>query len=288
MSIPGGGLAEQDQGQLRSRDGTRIFYRRQAARGEKTRARVLVVHGFAEHSGRYEHVLRGFSERGFDAWALDLRGFGQSDGGRGCIRRWDEYLDDVQALLECAARDRATVPVFLVGHSMGGLVSTRFCEERPSGLRGLLLSSPFFRVKMPVPAVKRAAATVLSSLVPDLALPTDMDPGLISRDPEVVKAYVEDPLVLKKATTRWFTEAMGAQARALADAPSLAMPLLVIHGAADAIADPEASRRFFELAGAQDKTLRLWPELRHEILNEPEKQEVLAAFSEWIEKRLPG
>lgn len=276
----------QDEGQLRAKDGTRIFYRREAAKTEKARARVLVVHGFAEHSGRYAHVIAGLADRGFDAWALDLRGYGRSDGGRGCVKRFDEYLDDVSALLEAAAHDRSAVPVFLVGHSMGGLVATRFCQERPSGVRGLLLSSPFFRVKMPVPLVKRVAASVLSSVLPNLAMPTGLDAGHLSRDQEVVKAYVQDPLVLTKATTRWFTEATRAQARALAGAPSLRLPVLLIHGAADGLVDPEGSRAFFERLGAPDKTFRLWPELRHEILNEPEKVEVLGAFAEWIEKRL--
>jgi len=275
-----------EEGQLRAKDGTRIFYRRVAARGARARARVLVVHGFAEHSGRYEHVLAGFSERGFDAWALDLRGYGRSDGGRGCLKSFDDYLDDVEALVTSARQDLAAIPFFLLGHSMGGLVATRFCEERPSGVRGLLLSSPFFRVKMPVPAVKRAAAMVLSSVLPNLALPTELDANLISRDPEIVRAYVHDPLVLTKATTRWFTEAMRAQSKALAGAAELRMPLLLIHGAADGLVDPEASRAFFEQVGASDKTLRLWPELRHEILNEPEKLEVLAVFSDWIEKHL--
>jgi alpha-beta hydrolase superfamily lysophospholipase len=274
-----------EEGQLRSADGTRLFWRREAAQG-KARARVLVVHGFAEHSGRYGHVLRGLAAKSFDAWALDLRGHGRSDGGRGCISRWSDYLEDLAGLLALAAPDRDTVPVFLLGHSMGGLVATRFCQERPSGVRGLLLSSPFFRVKMPVPLVKRAAGRVLSSVIPNLAIPSGLDANLVSRDPAVVKAYVEDPLVFHKATTRWFTEATGAQARAFEEASALRLPVLLIHGAADGLVDPEASREIFERLGSPDKTLKLWPELRHEILNEPEKETVLATFVEWIEKRL--
>lgn len=275
-----------EEGQLRATDGTRIFYRRVAAQGERARARVLVVHGFAEHSGRYAHVLQGLSAKGFDAWAPDLRGYGKSDGGRGCVKRFDEYLEDVSTLVAAAAQDRERVPVFILAHSMGGLVATRFCQERPSGVKGLLLSSPFFRVKMPVPFVKRLAANVLSSLLPNLALATNLDRSHLSRDPEVGKAYAADPLIFGTATTRWFTEAMKAQQRALAEAPSLRLPVLIVHGAADGLADPEGSRTFFERLGATDKTLRLWPELRHEILNEPEKLEVLGLYADWIEKHL--
>jgi alpha-beta hydrolase superfamily lysophospholipase len=276
-----------EEGQLRSADGTRIFWRREAAQG-KTRGRVLVVHGFAEHSGRYAHVLRGLAAKGFDAWGLDLRGHGRSDGGRGCITRWSDYLDDVSGLLGVAAPDRDVVPAFLLGHSMGGLVSMRFCQERPSGVKGLLLSSPFFRVKMPVPAVKRAAGRVLSSVLPNLAMPTGLDANQISRDPAVVKAYVDDPLVFTTATTRWFTETTFAQAQAFLQAPAFRMPVLLIHGAADGLVDPEASRELFEQLGSPDKTLKLWPELRHEILNEPEKEVVLATFVEWLLRLAPS
>lgn len=280
-------MSAPDEGQLRTQDGTRIFFRRvPSTQGERAKARVLVVHGFAEHSGRYVHVLRALAEKGFDAWALDLRGYGKSDGGRGCVKRFDEYLDDVGTLLATAAQDRERVPVFVLGHSMGGLVSTRFVEDRPSGVKGLCLSSPFFRVKMPVPFTKRLAASVLSSVLPNLALATNLDAKNLSRDPEVVKAYTADPLVFGTATTRWFTEAMKAQQRAIAEAPSLRLPVLIVHGAADGLADPEGSRAFFERLGAPDKTLKLWPELRHEVLNEPEKLEVISVFTDWIEKHL--
>jgi lysophospholipase len=278
--------AAEEQGQLRATDGTRLFFRRVApAQGARARARVLVVHGFAEHSGRYSHVLRGLAERGHDAWAIDLRGYGRSDGGRGCVKRFDDYLEDLTALVQTATQDR-TVPAFLLGHSMGGLVASRFIQERPSGIRGLVLSSPFFRVKMPVPAVKRGAAHILSAVLPRFTLPTNLDPQHLSRDPEVGKAYMADPLVFGTATTRWFTETMAAQARAFAAAPATRTPVLLVHGAADNLVDPEGSREWFEHLGSPDKTLRLWPELRHEILNEPEKAEVLALMADWMEKRL--
>ena len=275
-----------EEGQVRAPDGTRVFWRHASPEGGKARARILIIHGFAEHSGRYGHALGGFAGHGIDAWAVDLRGYGKSDGGRGCIGSFDDYLADVGAMLAAAAPDRGTVPCFLLGHSMGGLVATRFLQEKPSGVRGLLLSSPFFRVRMPVPAVKRAAARVLSTFWPTFALPTNLDPSGLSRDPEVGRAYVADPLVLQKGTTRWFVETTRAQTVAFARAPELRLPVLLVHGAADPIVDPEASRELFDRLGSQDKTLRLWPELRHEILNEPEKEQVLGLMIEWVEKRI--
>jgi alpha-beta hydrolase superfamily lysophospholipase len=277
-----------EEGQLRSRDGTRLFYRRVAASGTR-RGRVLVIHGFAEHGGRYLHVLGGLAAKGFEAWALDLRGHGRSDGRRAFVRRFDDYLEDVHALVETAAQDRASVPSFILGHSMGGLVSTRFVEERPAGLKGLLLSSPFFRVKYPIPLVKRAAARVLTHVTPWLALPTGLDPDSLACDPEVGRLYMADPLVTHVATTRWFTETTGAQQVALAKAASLALPVLVVAGGSDPLVDPEATRRFFAHLETPDRTIRMWDALRHEILNEREKDEILAYVIEWLEKHLgPG
>jgi lysophospholipase len=202
------------------------------------------------------------------------------------VRRFDDYLADVQALVETAIGDRAPVPTFLLGHSMGGLIATRFAQERPSGLRGLLLSSPFFRVKMAVPVLKRAAARVLTHITPWLALAADVDPGDLSRDPEVGRLYMADPLVTHVATTRWFTEAMGAQALAFARAEKIAIPVLIVAGADDKVVDPEAWRELFARLKTPDRTLKVWEGLRHEILNEPEKEQVLGVFIDWIEKHL--
>lgn len=286
MSAPATDALPVEEGQLRSADGTRLFYRRVAAPAGR-RGRVLVVHGFAEHSGRYLHVLRGLAARGLDAWGLDLRGHGRSDGRRAFVKTFDDYLADVQALVETAAPDRTQVPTFLLGHSMGGLVSTRFVQERPSGLKGLVLSSPFYRVRMAVPIHKRAAASVLTYVTPWLALPTELDPSRLSRDPEVGRLYMADPLVSHHATTRWFTEITGAaQPAAFTKAASIQLPVLVVAGAADEIVDPEATRELYALLTTQDRTLRMWEGLRHEILNEPEKAEVLALMADWIEKRI--
>lgn len=128
---------------------------------------------------------------------------------------------------------------------------------------------------------------MLSGLWPSLKLATGLDASGLSRDPEVVRAYVSDPLVFTTATPRWFTETTRAQALALEKAPALTLPALVIHGALDPLADPEATHEVFAKLGSQDKTLKLWEGLRHEILNEPEKNDVLAMMVDWVEKRSP-
>jgi alpha-beta hydrolase superfamily lysophospholipase len=232
-------------------------------------------------------VLRGLSAKGFEAWGLDLRGHGRSDGRRAYVRRFDDYLADLQALVDLAASDRGSVPTFLLGHSMGGLVSLRFAQERPSGIKGLAVTSPFLRVKMPVPVVKRAAAKVLSRVVPWLAMATQLDPEHLARDPEVGRLYMADPLVTHVATTRWFTEITGnGQPLAFARAASMALPVLFIAGADDKLVDPEATRELFDRLTMADRTLRMWEGLRHEVLNEPEKDQVLGVIVDWLEKHL--
>lgn len=273
--------------QVRSLDQTSLWVRRLRAQGA-ARGRVAFVHGFGEHGGRYVHVLRWFAARGLDAHVLDLRGHGRSGGRRTFVRAWGEYLDDVQAYLQTID---GAAPLFLVGHSMGGLVVARALQARGPALpplAGAALMSPFLRVKMQLPAWKVSAGRTLSRWLPWFRLPTDIDVAKLSRDPAVGRAYLADPLVEKGATTRWYTEAMGAQEAAFADASRLTLPLLLMHGEDDGVVDVEGTRRLFELAATKDKELRTWPGGRHELFNETNKEEVCGHLLAWIEKRLPA
>ena len=279
------GVLPLEEGRLRARDGTSLHYRRAAPAGP-ARGRLVVIHGFAEHGGRYGPLVQAAAARGLDAWAVDLRGHGRSDGARAFVERFEDYLQDVSAVLDLAARDRSDgPPVWLLGHSMGGLVVTRFVEEQPSGVRGFVLSSPFVAMKMRVPAWKRVLAHGLSRVVPSFALPTDLDPAHLASDPEVGRLYMADPLVLKAATARWFTETLGAQRAAFAKAGTVALPALLMHGADDPIADPEGTRRLFAGLGSTDKELEVWPALRHEPFNERSGATVIERVLAWLEGR---
>lgn len=288
-----------DEQQLRSRDHTALWTRRVRPVGP-ARARLAFVHGFGEHGGRYVRTLRWFAARGFDAHVLDLRGHGRSAGRRTFVRRWGEFLDDVEAFAAhvealrpaadgAASAGAARTPLFLVGHSMGGLVLARALQERRDRLpplRGAALMSPFLRVKMPLPAWKTAAGRVLSRWLPWFRLPADVDVAVLSRDPEVGRAYLADPLVEKGATARWYTEAVQAQRDALAQAARLDLPLLFMHGEDDRLVDVEGTRRLYTDAASRDKELRLWPGARHELFNESNKDEVCAHLLGWLEGRL--
>jgi len=273
--------------QLRSRDGTALTVRRVRPRGE-VRARLGWVHGVAEHGGRYLDTLRHFADLGFDSAVIDLRGHGTSGGRRVFVNRWGEYLDDTEALF-AHLRDEGSAPLFAVGHSMGALVLTRTLQDRlgrlPS-LAGAVILSPFFGLKMQLPIWKEVAGRAMSRVAPWFAMPTDLDVAHLSKDAAVGQAYRDDPLVSHKATSRWFTEAIAQHALVQEQADLVDLPVLVMHGEDDAITCVEATKSFFGRIAAEDKELRLWPGLRHELLNEVEKADVRAHLGAWLDKRL--
>lgn len=240
---------------------------------------ILLVHGYCEHRGRYRTTASDLARAGYRVATVDLRGHGESGGARAHVLRFDEYLEDVDAALaSCAAGEK---PI-LLGHSMGGLVSLRYALERPGALRALALSSPFVGLAAPVPEWKKLLGRVASRLYPGLTLPNEIRPEELSSDLAVGRAYMADPLVPKVATARWFTEAMAAQELVRRRAGELRLPVHLQHGAADHIADPRASEAVFQRLGSDDKQLKLYPGLRHEIFNEVERDRVIAELVTWL------
>lgn len=272
--------------QLRSADQTALTVRRVRPRGE-VRARLAWVHGVAEHGGRYLPSLRLLAERGFESAIVDLRGHGGSGGRRVHLTRFTEYLDDVEALFAHLG-DSGDSPLFALGHSMGGLILTRTLQERAGRLppvRGVVLLSPFFGLALQLPIWKEVAGRALSRLVPWFALPTDLDVAQLSKDPAVGEAYLADRQVSKRATARWYTETVAQLPLALAGAEQMELPTLMMHGEDDGLTCVESAKTFFGRLGAADKELRLWPGLRHELLNEVEREQVLAHLAGWLEAR---
>lgn len=245
-------------------------------------AAMLIVHGIAEHSGRYEHVGDGFAAAGIDVSALDLRGNGGSSGQRAYVDRWSDYLDDVEWRLG-AVRDSANdKPVVLLGHSLGGLITFDYATSGRPSPDLLVLSSP--ALDSTIPGWKRTLARALSGIAPTMRIKNELAGDQLSADPTVGERYFADPLVERTTTTRLAAEALGSQERVARRFGDLAIPTLVFHGTADSIVPVAASEPLGALPGVRRVVL---PGLRHEILNEPASPEIVADVVRWLREQAP-
>lgn len=248
---------------------------------ETPRAALLLVHGIGEHSGRYEHVGGFLASRGIDTLGFDNRGFGQSGGRRAHVESFDEYLDDVGALLD--ERRLLGVPVILMGHSLGGLiVSTYLVSGRPAPDLAIL-SAPALQAD--VPAWQRNLAPILGRVAPKFFMKSKIESELLSRDPAVQKGYEDDPLVFGGATVGLGRELFATMESTSASIEQIAVPTYVLHGEEDHLVPVEASAG---LEALPNVTRRTWPNLRHEALNEPEQDDVMAEIVAWVDLQLAG
>ena len=266
-----------------SPDGLGIFYRRYQANDE--RARLVIAHGLGEHSGRYGTVAGRLLPRGISIWAPDHRGHGRSDGLRGHVSSFYQYVDDLHTLVGLAREHLPEgMKVFLLGHSMGGLIALRFAARFPEVIDGLIISSPALGVPQQPSPILNGIARILSLLRPSSGFPNGLDPSKISHDEAVVRAYLDDPLVHSRVSARWFTEFMAAMEAANRAAPEMKTPILMQIAGDDYLTSASASKRFFEGISAADKTLRLYEGLYHEVYNEEKQQRarVLNDLESWL------
>jgi alpha-beta hydrolase superfamily lysophospholipase len=241
---------------------------------------MLIVHGLAEHSGRYEHVGRAFAEAAIDVEALDLRGFGRSPGPPAFIERWSDYHDDVAERLASRRREVHGRPLVLLGHSLGGLLALGYVlTDRPKPDL-LILSAP--AIGSSIPGWKRLAAGALNRVSPHTQVGNDLDGADLSRDPEIGKRYFADPLNRHTSSVRLGVEGFAEQQRVVAsinEGRDLPVPTLVIHGEADRIVPVGFSA---PLAALPNVTRLTYPDLRHELHNEPEGPAILARVTAWV------
>jgi acylglycerol lipase len=252
----------------------------------KAKAILVIPHGIGEHSGRYAHVADYFAKRDVAVWACDHRGHGKSDGKRGHTDNFDDYLADLGQMMRIAKDHFPGVKTFLLGQSLGGLIAAFYAEKHSGELDGLIASGPALREKMKISPVKAFMDRTLSSIMPSFSFSTGLDPNLLSHDQEVVKKYVEDPLVHKVATARWFTEYRRAQEETMRFADKLTLPCLIIQGGADGIIDPTVATEFYRRVKSSDKTLKVYDGFYHESLNEVGKESVLGDIGTWLFARI--
>jgi alpha-beta hydrolase superfamily lysophospholipase len=242
------------------------------------RAHVVLIHGIGEHCGRYERTGSLFAEAGFHVRSFDLIGFGASGGARGDIDEWSRYHAQIQRHMEWAREQGG--PVVLMGHSMGGNLALGYALTGHPAPDLLVLSAPALAGGA---AWQRAVAGVARRIAPTATVPNSLKGEQLSRDPAVGEAYFSDPLVFQKSTTRLgaaLFEAMDELNESLSD---LHIPTLVLHGGADSIVPPQSTAALGELPNVER---RLYPALRHEILNEPEGPEIVAEIVAWIDSRI--
>lgn len=244
-------------------------------------AALLIVHGIAEHSGRYERAGEALAAAGVDASAIDLRGNGESGGTRAYVDRWSDYLDDVESQLGHMRARARDVPVVLLGHSLGGLVALDYVTSGRPAPDLLVLSSPALGTT--IPAWKKTLARALSRIAPKMRIENELDGDQLSADPAVGERYFADPLVVRTTTTRLAAEALGAQGRAAGSLDKLTIPTLVFHGTADTIV-PVASSEPLAAVAVVRRTV--YPGLRHETLNEPSGPSVVADVIAWLREQV--
>ncbi len=277
---------EHEQGAYQSpRDDTQITWQAWLP-DSAARAVVVLAHGYGEHSGRYEHVGEMLTGAGYALYALDHRGHGRSGGGRGQIPSYDCLLDDYGTLIGMAREMHPDVPLFIYGHSMGGNIALTYAVERPDRLAGVMVTGPLLRFTDSAPAWKISMAKILGRVAPTITLSGNVETSSICRDPSVVDAYESDPLVHDQMSARLGKELIEHGEYLLAHADKLTIPALLMHGAADQLTSPAATKQFAGRASNCDVTYIEYPELYHELHNEPEQDEILAEMVSWLDARV--
>ena len=244
--------------------------------GERPRYTALIAHGYGEHAGRYAHVAEHLVRHGASVYAPDHLGHGRSEGERVLVERLDDLVDDLQTVARKAQRDQPGQPVVLIGHSMGGLVAARYAQLHGSELAALVLSGPAIGGN---PAIE---ALLAMDPIPDLPI----DPAVLSRDPAVGRAYAEDPLVWHGPFRHATLAALFAGVSAVAAGPRLMLPTLWLHGEEDALAPLAEARIAVERIRGKRLESIVYPGARHEIFNETNRSEVLAAVTSFVDRVL--
>jgi alpha-beta hydrolase superfamily lysophospholipase len=270
---------------LPAADGTTLkgwFWERPNPRGG-----LVLSHGLGEHAGCYRHVAETLGPAlGIDVLAFDYRGHGRSPGRRGRVRFYDDLTLDLRGALAWYEQQHPGLPQFVLGHSNGGLVALRTILAGGVELAGLILSNPALRLAMPVPTLKRWAGFVLRRVAPGVTLNSALPVEMLTRDLEHLEERLNDPLRHSRISAPLYFGMVEGGSLVLAGAAGIRTPVLLVLGGADPVIDPQTSREFFDRLGSPDKTLRVYPEMLHEPLNELDSDLVLGDLAAWLSARL--
>ena len=273
------------EGSFEGAGGLNIFTRSWRPEGE-ARGAVVIVHGFNSHSGQYLWVGEQFAAAGLAAYALDLRGRGRSDGERFYVEKIEDYVGDVATLVRTAKAENPGSPVFVLGHSAGGVVSCVYTLDHQSEIDGLICES--FAYELPVPDLVLSFLKGLSYITPHTHV-FSLNNKDFSRDAGVVESMNDDPLIKGESQPAQTARVMvNADERLREEFPLIKLPVLILHGTEDKATKPSGSRHFYEQAGSADKTLKLYEGHYHDLLNDIDKEVVMADIRSWIDARIPA
>ena len=269
------------EGDFKGVRNTKTYYQAWLPEG-KVKAVLLVIHGLGEHCGRYMNVVNHFVPLGYAVYGYDHIGHGKSEGMREVVERFEDYTNTLTVYCEMVKSWQAGRLLFLVGHSMGGLITSCYLLDHQVDFRGAVISAPLVKASGNISQVTIFMGKILSALAPKMGL-LPVDAKSISRDPEVVKAYVNDPLVFHgKTPARLAAELLKAMQRVTSEADKITLPFFVLQGSADKLVDPAGAKMLYDMASSKDKSIRVYEGYYHELFNEPDRDRVLKDVETWL------
>lgn len=276
------GVADHLEGYLTGVRNVELYWQGWRPRGRVTGV-VLLCHGAFEHSRRYKNVVDALVPDGWAVYGLDLRGHGKSHGKKAHVDSFSDWVEDFDRFSREVTGRHPGLPVFVLGHSLGGQIALAYAHDHPQSLHGLVLSAPYLAAKLP--QIVQDAGKLAAWLLPMVRVPWLVDLSKISKDPEVRRGYEKDPLVYRGGATLAMADIVARQFGSLIeDSRSLQIPVLIQYGALDKIAEPDGSWKLYHAYGSDEKDIIPYPELWHEIYNEPERerQRPLNDLREWL------
>jgi alpha-beta hydrolase superfamily lysophospholipase len=273
------------EGTFAGAGGMALYYQAWLPLEQRTRGVLVNLHGLGDHSGLYPRVAEYFPQQGIATYAYDMRGNGRSPGQRAYLNGWHEFREDLDAFLKLVREAEPDLPLFVLGHSLGGLVVLDYALEHPEKIAGVIAAAPPLG-KVGVPPLLMMLGRVMSRIWPRFSLEVGMDLSGLARDPAVVEAVLADPLFHRRGTARLSTEVTAAIERVQSGAARLSTPLLLLHGSDDRMVPPDGTREFFAKVSSTDRTFREYPGGYHGLFADLGSEQVLEDVRRWIDDRL--
>ena len=273
------------EGNFKGAENANIYYQAWLPESD-VKAVLLIVHGLGEYSGRYMNVVNYFVPLGYAVYGLDHIGHGKSDGIREYVNKFDDYTDTLNIYYKMVTGLQPDKPVFLLGHSLGGLISTYYLLDHQTDFKGAIISAPAIKIGDSVSPMTITMSKILAKIAPKAGV-LALDASTISRDPQVASTYANDPLVFHgKTPARLAAEMLKAMIRVTAEVSTISLPFIVVQGGDDKLVDPGGAQMLYEKASSKDKIIKIYEGMYHEVFNEPDRSRVLGDVEAWLAAHL--